>query len=267
MINKKKIELLKPKWKKDCLICETKRVNEEASMNLVVETPEEKTIEKIIALAKAENTRITASTNVELNQKIFSVYESALKPLKRLEEIQGEMESEHKETETKETFTRATRLLLVCAVPLAGIISVLIGYICFFELINEGYPFSVILVLYLILLGIIWIIPLLLLVLSKFFKKRYLKNYEKQLENDEKRQEEIGDIINRYGRFLALIPEQYRYYSAVSYMVKSYKAGKADCVKEAIVRYEENVYREFGVTDIYMFAGNLDVDMYQIDNL
>ena len=51
-------------------------------------------IDSLITMAKDENTRISASTNVKINQMIFSIYEAAIVPLKKTENLSVQVSRE-----------------------------------------------------------------------------------------------------------------------------------------------------------------------------
>lgn len=190
-------------------------------MGLVVDNPEERMIENIITMAKDENTRISACTNVEMNKKIFSIYEMCVEPPRILDEIQEQMERDNAILAE----SQGSLLYWTSKFKLFFVLAILIG-------------------LWLTIAILFFLIPMILRIVCKS-KAKKLKKLERDVdERNSKRECDAREIIDANSKMLALIPKDYRNYRAVNYMVKAYHSGKVDCIKEAVDSCDENKFRE-----------------------
>lgn len=219
-------------------------------MGLVVDNPEERMIESIITMAKDENTRISACTNVEMNKKIFSIYEMCVEPLRLLDEIQEQMERDNAILAESQGsllyWTSKFKLFFALAIPIG--LWATIAILFFLDLSDNPVLAEHALILKILtcawFLFWIFLIPMILRIVCKSKEKKF-KKFERDVdERNSKRECDAREIIDANSKMLALIPEDYRNYRAVNYMVKAYNSGKVDCIKEAVASCDESKFRE-----------------------
>lgn len=209
-------------------------------MEFVVDNSEEKVIESIITMAKDENTRISACTNVEMNKKIFAIYERCVEPLGELEKIEEQMERDNRMLGIE----KANLSSLKSKTKIASIVATVI-MLCF--VISALKQFTDLFVIIMILAFCAFWLYLIPMIMRKICKSRTKKVEKLEKEVDErnfKGECEARKIIDANSKMFALIPKDYRNYRAVRDMVKAYNSGKVDCIKEAVTCCDDNKYRE-----------------------
>ena len=208
-------------------------------MELVVDNSEEKVIESIITMAKDENTRISACTNVEMNKKIFAIYERCVEPLGELEKIEEQMERDNRMLGIEQ----ANLSSLKSKTKIASIVATVVMFVFVISNLKEVTDLNMIMAL---AIGVfyIYLIPMIMRKICKSRTKKVEKLEKEVDERNFKGECEARKIIDANSNMFALIPKDYRNYRAVRDMVKAYNSGKVDCIKEAVTCCDDNKYRE-----------------------
>ncbi len=237
-----------------------------------------------IPAGKRISTRIESVDDPQVNKALFSLYEALINPFKEIEELQAKVADNNDTIErnnafSKDTVRRTIKYLLICTgigIVVWFIIAILFSDSYFIDTISVGFidfitslgPKSVLWELFCFIL-----VPGLLVggipsVIVNIALTTLAKAQNIQMESEITQLEKsINFKCDELSNLACFAPPDYRHSKAMNFFVNSYANSKIDNLKEAVLLFDEQDFRDTVVSSLQKIEYQNLMIMNQLDNI